>query len=200
MRDWDIPALFHFIRRPSMYTGSSMENDYKSIDLFLFAYEMGAKGECDFRERLINQLVAKYGVQCPSEGFSKQLELASEKSNQDIKEIFINESLEILIAESDKENRNIFANYCRKQMIEQLEKFPEKINSNWVSNFSPIIRELQAWRGVQLTTEEMSKAEILIEQINELIKAKVTELVSVPVPIRILKDELNEQLKRNVKI
>jgi hypothetical protein len=183
-----------------MYTGSSKENDYKSIDLFLMAYEMGAKGECDFRQRLINQLVLKYGVQCPSEGFPKQLEIASKKANQKINEFFINESMEILIAESDNENRNGFINYSRKQLIEQLENFPEKINIFWPANFSKQLNELKAWKGVNLTIEEMNKAEMLIEQINEMIKADVMELVNVPAPIRILKDGLKEQLKRNVKL
>lgn len=200
MRDWDIQILFHFIRKPGMYTGSSKLNDYKGIDSFLMAYEMGSMGDCDFRDRLIRRIEQKYGVKFPSGGLVKQLRIASKKANQGINDFFINESMEILIAESDKESRNIFTSYCRKQMIEQLEKFPEKININWVLNFSPIIRELQAWRGVPLTTEEMSKAEMLIEQINEMIKADVMELVNVPAPIRILKDELNEQLRKNVKI
>ena len=179
-----------------MYTGSTKENDYKSIDSFLMAYEMGAEFECDFRQRLIRQLAVKYGVECPSEGFSKQLKLASKKANQEIKEFFINESMEILIAESDKENRNGFVNYSRKQMIEQPEKFPEKINIIWVSNFARGIRELKEWKGVNLTIEERSNAEMLIEQINDLIKADVMEPVTVPAQVKFLKDELLKYLRK----
>ncbi|MCC6723608.1 MAG: hypothetical protein IT258_03805 [Saprospiraceae bacterium] len=200
MRDWDLQVLFHFIRRTGMYTGASIDKDHKSIDLFLMAYEMGAMGECDFRQRLINQLASKYGVQCLSDGFPKQLEIASSRANQSIKDFFINESEEILIAESDKANQNRFVNHRRRKMIEQLEKFPEKININWVSNFATGVRELKDWKGVNLTIEELNKAEVLIEKTNELIAPLMMELVTVPAQITILKDELIELLRKNVKL
>jgi hypothetical protein len=147
-----------------MYTGSSKENDIKSIDAFLIAYELGAKFECDFRQRLINQIALKYGVQCPSEGFSKQLKIAAKKVNQNVNDFFINESLEILIAESDKEGRNSFVNGIREGMIEQLESLPRRINMDWVTNFMMRVRESKEWTGVNLTIEEKRRAEILIEK------------------------------------
>lgn len=195
MRDWDIQVLFHFIRRPGMYTGSFKADDYKKIDSFLVAYEMGAMGECKFRDRLIKQIEDKYDVPFPSEGLVKQLSMASKKANQGIREFFINESMEILIAESDNDKRNSFANFKRKQLIERLDKFPEKININWVSNFSRDFREMKAWKGVNLTDEEISNTEKLIDEINKLIKDDVMGFTAVPVNIEKLKEELLEKLK-----
>lgn len=195
MRDWDIQVLFHFIRRPGMYTGSFKANDYKSIDTFLVAYEMGSMGECKFRDRLIKQIEVKYDVPFPSEGLVKQLRRASKQTNQEIREFFINESMAILIAESDNDKRNSFVRFKRKQLLGRLEKFPEKININWVSNFSRDFREVKAWKGVNLTDDEMSKSENLIDEINELIKENVMEFIAVPVHIENLKEELINKLK-----
>lgn len=195
MRDWDIQVLFHFIRRPGMYTGSFKANDYKSIDSFLIAYEMGAMGECKFRARLIKQIEDKYNVQFPSEGLVKQLRTASKIANQEIREFFINESMEILIAASDQNNQTRFVNYKRKQLVNRLEQFPEKININWVSNFSREIRELKAWKGINLTNDEMNRSERLIDDINLLIKDDVMKLVEVTNHINGLKSELLGILK-----
>jgi len=59
LRAWDIALLFHFIHRPGMYTGSQQLDgyDYKKIDTFLMAYELGSMGECQFREALIEQII-----------------------------------------------------------------------------------------------------------------------------------------------
>jgi len=195
MRDWDIQVLFHFIRRPGMYTGSFKANDYKNIDSFLVAYEMGSMGECKFRDRLIKQIEEKYNVPFPSEGLVKQLKIASKQANQEIRDFFINESMLILIAESDNDKRNSFVNFKRKQLIERLEKFPERININWVSNFSRDFREMKAWKGVNLNDDEMSNAEKLIDEVNELIKEDVMKFYTVPVNIEQLKEELLEKLK-----
>jgi hypothetical protein len=199
MRDWDIQVLFHFIRRPGMYTGSSKINDFKRIDIFLMAYEMGAMGECRFKEKLIKQIEDKYGVHLPSEGLVKQLRRASKKVNQEIREFFINESMEILIAESDHDNQNKFISYGRRQLIQQLEQFPKEVNINWVSNFSREIRELKAWTGANLTNEEMAKSERLVDEVNQLIKSDVMKLVNVPENIEILKKELLKKLYEHLR-
>ena len=99
MRDWDIQIIFHFIRRPGMYTGSFKANDYKRIDSFLIAYEMGSMNECKFRDKLIEQIQGKYNVEFPATGLLGQLRKASKAANQGIHEFFISESMEILIKE-----------------------------------------------------------------------------------------------------
>lgn len=180
-----------------MYTGSFKANDYKRIDSFLVAYEMGSMGQCNFRDRLINQIKDKYNVPFPSEGLVKQLRIASKLANQEIREFFINESMAILISESDHEKRNFFVNFKREQLIERLEKFPERININWVSNYSREIREIKAWKGANLTNAEISKSERLIDEINELIKEKVFEYHCVPIHIQKLKEELLKKLNNN---
>ena len=199
MRDWDIIMLFHFIRRPGMYTGSSKIDgfDFKRIDFFLIAYEMGSMNECRFREKLIKQIENKYGVQFPSEGLEKQLRRASKKAKQEIKAFFINESVEILIAESDDDNQNKFISYQRRQFIQQLEQFPKEININWVSNFSRQIRELKAWTGANLTSDEMTKSERLVDEVNQLIKSDVFKLVTVPKNIETLKGELLKKIYKH---
>ncbi|MEZ5038859.1 MAG: hypothetical protein R2828_03180 [Saprospiraceae bacterium] len=80
-------------------------------------------------------------------------------------------------------------------MIDRLEKFPEKININWVSNFSKDFRDVKAWKGVNLTDEEISNTEKLIDEINELIKDDVMGFAAVPVHIEKVKEELLEKLK-----
>lgn len=199
MRDQDLPILFHFIRRPEMYTGASKANDYKRIDTFLIAYEMGSMRECQFRDRLIKQIEDKYNVPFPSEGLGKQLRIASKKANQEIRAFFIAESTQILIAASDQGGHNKFVNQSRKRLIERLEQFPEAININWIFNFSTTTRELKAWTGVNLTTAEMNTLDRLIDEVNQLIKHDVMEEAPVPEDMQALKDELLGMLKKQLR-
>jgi len=152
-------------------------------------------GECKFRNRLIKQIEYKYNVPFPSEGLVKQLRIASKQANQEVREFFLNESMGILIAESDNDKRNSFVNFKRKQLIERLEDFPKIININWVYNFSREFRELKAWKGVNLTSEEMRNSEKLVDEIKEVIKDDVMEFTAVPVHIANLREELLEMLK-----
>ncbi len=181
-----------------MYVGSYEENDYKKIDAFLMAYEMGSMRQCEFRNRLIRQIEDKHGVKIPSEGLAMQLSIASKQANQEIQEFFIAESMEILIAESDQNNKNRFINYNRKELIKQLTQFSETISSIWVLIFSQAIREIKAWKGANLTNEEISDSERLIDEINHLIKNNVMESVVVPESIKVLKDKLLEKLNKQL--
>lgn len=196
MRDWDIRFLFHFIRRPRMYTGSLKENDYKSVDSFLIAYELGSMGECRFREQFTKKIKDKYGDQISNDGLAKLLREASKKGKREIGEFFFNESMEILIAESDNKNQSKFINLGRRQLIQLLEQLPKEININWVSNFSKEIIELKAWAGKNLTNEEITNSERLIGEIRQLIKRDVMKLVAVPENINKQKEELLNSLNK----
>lgn len=151
-----------------MYLGFYDADEYKKMDAFLIAYELGAMGECRFRDKLIEQIERKYGVPCPAEGLAKLLEIASKKTGQDLDAFFTDESMELLVMESDQANSNRFINYKRKQLIEMLEAFPEKVDLIWVSNFSREIMELKAWKGVNLTEAEMSESEEIIKKLKPL--------------------------------
>ncbi|MBK9378389.1 MAG: hypothetical protein IPM86_09200 [Saprospiraceae bacterium] len=199
MRDWDIQIIFHFIRRPGMYTGSFKANDYKRIDSFLIAYEMGSMNECKFRDKLIEQIQGKYNVEFPATGLLGQLRRASKAANQGIHEFFISESMEILIKESDQDNKNKFVNYKRKELINRLEQFPSEIDYNWVFNFANVFNELKAWKGVNLINEENILAQSLIDGINQLLKDRFLELVKVPKQLKSIKEILLTLLKENVR-
>ncbi len=199
MRDWDIQVIFHFIRRPGMYTGSYKANDYKRIDSFLIAYEIGSMYECKFKDKLIKQIHNKYNIDFPSTGLVGQLRKASKVAKQGVHDFFINEAMEILITESDQENRNRFVNYNRKELIKRLEQFPLEINSNWVFNFTTVLNELEAWKGVNLTNEENILSHSLIDGINLILKDKYLELVRVPEQFTSIKEKLLSLLRENVR-
>ena len=198
MRDYDIYALFHVIRRPGMYTGANKIDDFKRIDSFLLAYEMGSMGECDFRDKLIRQIETEYGVFMPSEGLVKQLRIAARKVNQDVYEFFLNESVQILIAESDKDGANRFVNGKRKQLIETLKELSVKIDFSWYWMFKNQIRELQDWKGTNLTSNEMSHVEKFLNEFR-LIEKHIIEPIEVPKQVEKAKDELLERLREHVK-
>lgn len=198
MRDFDIHALFHVIRKPGMYAGTNKIDDFKRIDSFLLAYEMGSMRECDFRSKLIRQIETKYGVFMPSEGLVKQLRIAARKVNQDVHAFFLNESMEILIAESDKDGANRFVNDKRMQLIEILEKLSDMIDMTWDWNFKNQIRDLQDWKGANLTLNETNHIEKLINEIR-LIEKDILEPIEVPKQVERAKEELLELLKVNVK-
>lgn len=172
MRAWDIALLFHFIHRPGMYIGSQQADDYdyKKIDFFLIVYELGSMGQCQFREALIKQIWVNYGIPNPSEGFVAQLEAAAKIANKRIKDIFIDESVDVLVKESDQGGSNIFATYVRTNLIKRLENFPDEINYNWVINFSGELKTLVNWPGIGLTDKELELAKELIDGINSMIK------------------------------
>ena len=199
MRDWDIEIIFHQLIEPGLSLIDARPDDFKKIDSFLTAYEMGAMGECKFRGALVKNIADKYGVPYTIDGLLKQLQKASKKAGQEISEFLKNESMEILVAASDKDNRNAFVNIKRKQMIAHIEGFPEKINIMWVANLSMYIRAVQEWKGVNLTEEELTQSVRLRDEINQVIGRDIMALTAVPKHIVQLKDELLGKLKEYVK-
>jgi hypothetical protein len=155
-----------------MYTGSQQLDgyDYKKIDTFLIAYELGSMGECQFREALLEQIWKIYDVPNPSEGFIAQLDAAARKANKSIKDIFIDEAVAVLVKESDQIGSNMFATYVRSQLIKRLENFPHEINLNWVLNFSNDLKGLANWPGIGLTDKELELSNELIDAINNMIQ------------------------------
>ena len=194
LSDWDLQILFHFIRRPEMYTGATSTDDYKRVDQFLMAYELGTKGECRFRETLIEQVENKYNIPFPAEGLNKQLSEAAKKSKQKIQELFVNESLSILIEASDANNGNRFVNIMRKKLIDRLRNLPEEINISWGLNFSRILKELKDWKGVNLQTNEISLATSVLEEANSIIKEDVMKNKKVTGKLRSMSKELIQLL------
>ena len=196
MRDADILFLFHFIRRPGMYTASNKANDLKAISLFLFAYETGSDYKCQFLNKLIPAIQEKYNIPISSRGLADLLKKGAKKAKQRPQAFFMNESMEILIRESDKENRNRFINLVRKSLIKELEELPEKINLLWVSKLSKSIKDLEAWAGVNLTEEEATLLQSLVDELNHLIKQDLWKHTVVPDKIF----ELRGKLLKNMSI
>lgn len=180
-----------------MYTGAKKIDDYSRVDIFLIAYELGSNFECNFRQSLIRHIEEKYGTPIPSKGLNEQIRLAAKKSKQSKNQLFLKESLLILINESDSDNKARFANHTREEMINWLKNFPDKINIFWLKKFKDCYREIQEWKGVQLTTVEMNLAVKLINYIEDLIKDDVTKLKDVPESIQLLNIELASALKSN---
>lgn len=168
LRDWDLVQLFHFVKHPGMYIRATKSNTYKAIDQFLVAYEMGSKYKCQFREKLIAHIEDQYQVSCPSEGLSKQLQLASQKAQKDLPTFWEEEATAVLIKESDTDFKHRFINQYRKILIDYLSTMPNEINFGWAWAFAQKIKNIIAWKGVNLTNEEYRLSMLIIEQLSSL--------------------------------
>ncbi len=164
MRNYDLEILSHFLKRPGMYTGEHLANNNRNVDKFLMAYDLGANGECNFREKLSAKIVQKFGIHMPSEGLIKQFELAANQLNIDWFELFVKEGNEILSEESEKNGKSRFAKILRDKFLKYLEEIPSEINVNWTVNWNSKVNQMTGWEGKNLSSDESN----LILEISEL--------------------------------
>ncbi len=187
MRDWDLEFLMHFLSRPGMYTGSNTDDGYKGIDKFLVAYEMGAMGECTFRQQLSEQLGIKYGIPMPAMGLEEQLKLVSGKANKTWQEIFVRESQAILIRESDELGDFRYARIIRRKLLQELKRIIEE-QTFLVINWYAVERQIKEWKGENLIEEEL---ELFFDISKQLKQNGIEKIVS--------ENKLDNELKREVK-
>lgn len=200
MRPLDIALIFPFIHRPGLFIGGQLGDfDASKMDNFLLAYELGSMNKCQFRQKLIQQIQDKYDTAIPPLGFEEQLKGASRKANKNAKEIFIEESTEILVNESDRIGNNIYVNFIRNELIDMLNKFPEEINVNWIINFKHTLSRLQNWPGKGLTVHEFDLANLLVIDIDKLIGENIMSYTSLPQEINDKQVNLNTILKNNMR-
>jgi len=136
MRDRDFTFLFAFIKRAGMYTTSGEDYGYKGAGAFLYAYEAGAAGKCNFRKYLIKNINTKYNSVPHNGGIENQLKEAAEKLGLEWHKMFQEAANETLVELSDKAGENKFVRLIREQLIKDLLKIGEAINSSWAINWN----------------------------------------------------------------
>jgi len=187
MRDWDLEIYAALLKRPALFMGT---NDWKEVEKFIRAYELGSEWECDFMSLLTNQLKDKYGVEMPSKGLIAQLKIASKKMNQNWEGFFVKEAKEVLINESDKNNQNRFQKIVRNKILKYFQDIPELIDSIYFVNLNQINRQINDWEGKNLSSGEIKLFKEIREELsneisihlmeefapNEKLKLKILEL------------------------
>jgi hypothetical protein len=187
MRDWDLEVFAALLKRPGLYMGT---NDWNEVERFIRAYELGANWKCDFMYLLTNQVDDKYGVSMPPKGLIEQLKIASKTIDQTWEELFVKETKEILIIESDKNNKNRFQKILRNKILAYFKEVPELIDSAYFGNLIQINRQIDDWPGKNLSEEEINLVKVIREELssevsihltekfkpNEMLKSKILEL------------------------
>jgi hypothetical protein len=165
MRDYDLEFIFVFIKRAGMYTSSNIDHGYDGIGNFLYAYEIGPKGKCTFIQSLSKRIENKYHIKIPGPGLEKQLKLAGKEIDLEWYELFKQEGQEVLIEVSDSSGENRFVSIIRKNIISNLERIGDQINSSWIINWNHILDQVNDWKGVNLTAHEKELLFNLLEQL-----------------------------------
>ena len=154
MRDYDLGFIFAFIKRAGMYTCSDTDHGYEGVGAFLFAYELGAKGKCNFTQSLSKRIEKKYNIKIPSQGLEDQLKIAAKEIDLEWYELFKQEGKEVLIEISDSSGENRFVSIIRKNIISNLELIGDQVDSSWGINWNHILDQVNDWKGVNLTERE----------------------------------------------
>ncbi len=188
MRDYDILLLTHMVQRPGVYTGQS---NYTGVDRFLIAYEMGSQGACDFIGPLSNALFEKYQIPIPSEGIIKQCTLVADQLGITWEELFVKESEDILISESDKDGRSRYAHLIRYEILKLLEEIPEFADINLWLNLKRISKLINVWKGVNIKKEEQT---LLIEILESIGRKRENNFMN---PYKLSNEEQNKMKELN---
>lgn len=192
MRDWDLEIYSALLKRPGLCMGT---NDWDKVEDFIRAYELGSKWECDFLDLLTNQINKKYGIPMPTKGLIEQLRLVVAKTNGSWEELFINETKEVLINESDKNNEYRFQGILRNKILEYFEVIPKKIDATYYANLNQINRQIDDWHGRNLSGEEIKLFKEIREELSKQISIHLTKNFE---PSETIKSKVSE-LKNIVK-
>lgn len=192
MRDWDLEIYSALLKRPGLCMGT---NDWNKVENFIRAYELGSKWECNFMNLLTNQINDKYGVPMPSSGLIEQLKIVAKKTEQIWEELFINETREILMNESDGSNKFRFRKILRDKILNYFEDVPEKIGTAYYINLNQINRQIDDWHGKNLSDKEIRLFKKVREEISKGISIHLTEKFE---PSGIIKSTIKE-LKKLIK-
>jgi hypothetical protein len=157
MRDFDLEIYSTLIKRPGLIIGS---NDLNKVEDFIRAYDLGSKGECNFMILLTNHLHRKYEIGMPSDGLIQQFKLIASKIEKDWKDIFIEETKEVLRNESDGSGLFRFQKILRSKILKYFEDVPDEVNMTYFINLNQINRQIDDWVGVNLRESEI---ELFIE-------------------------------------
>ena len=142
-----------------MYTGETEERGYKGIDKFLMAYELGSKGECNFRSEVSNLILSKYNVPMPSSGLIEQLKIAADLENIDWIDLFKELGEQIIIQHSDKNKEFKYRKLLRNKILKLLDK--QNIEEVLI-NFHQFERQTTEWKGVNLDEDEINQLKIVM--------------------------------------
>lgn len=193
MRDRDFTFLFALIKRAGMYTASGEEYGYKGIGAFLYAYEAGSDGQCDFRKHLIKKISEKYGSPPHNGGIEYQLKEAAEISGKEWHKMFQEAANETLVDLSDGQGEKRFVKLIREQLVNNLKNIGNKIDPSFIINWNHTIDQIEEWKGINLSQFEKDNFYDLIKSLKEKsgesnfnskveipdeIKIKIKELIS----------------------
>lgn len=198
MRDKDFTFLFAFVKRAGMYTASGEEYGYKGVGAFLYAYEAGSDGLCDFKSHLIKKIFDKYGAPPNNGGIENQLKEAATKFGKEWHKMFQETANETLVDLSDKEGKNRFVKLIRQQLIINLKNIGNSIDPSWITNWHHIIDQIEEWKGVNLSQVEKTKFASLMEKLKSISKmANSNSPVEITTEIKLEIEELINLVQLN---
>lgn len=191
MRDKDFTFLFAFIKRAGMYTASVEEFGYKGVGSFLYAYEAGSDGQCEFKKHLIQKIHLKYGAPPHNGGIENQLKEAAKKLGKEWHIMFQEAANETLVDLSDEKGKNRFVKLIREQLLKNLESIGDTISTSWVINWHHTTDQINEWKGVNLSQMEKGKFFGLMDSLEVLSKdISFTSEVNITDEIKVQTSEL----------
>lgn len=114
---------------------------------------------------LTNQINHKYGISMPGEGLIKQLKIVTKKENVKWHELFISETKELLLNESDKKGQYRFKQIIEKKILKYFDEIPKYIDSAYFINLNQINRQIDDWHGVNLPLNQIELFKIIKDAI-----------------------------------
>ena len=173
MRDKDFTFLFTFIKRAGMYTASGEEYGYKGVGAFLYAYELGSDGKCDFRRHLIQRIADKYDAPAHNGGIEYQLKESADKFGKEWHKMFQDAANETLVTLSDADGKNRFVKLIREHLLSKLKNIGNTIHDSWIVNWHHITDQIEEWTGVNISKKEKDEFRSLISNLKNLTKNNV---------------------------
>jgi len=184
MRDYDLEIYSTLLKRPGLCLGT---NDWKEVENFIRAYELGSKWECDFMNLLTDQLRIRYGVAMPSEGLIKQIQLIATEENRNWEDLFVAETNELLIKESDGDGKFRFKKILEEKVLKYFDEIPDHIGVTYFINLNQINRQLDDWDGESLAPNQIK----MFKGIKERILKETSGLI-------IEKTETSDELRNEI--
>lgn len=180
MTNDELYQLVFFVKRPGMYLGN---HEIKSIEGFLIGYDMAKNNQTNFQRQLIKSIFENHrqieAISNMEKGnvhlLFRQIEEISKATKLAEFQIFKDEAMKCLVKISDGNGEFRYRKILKAKLIETINEDlkrlnePEETNPRRMSDIIQICKEIEEWKGENLSLE-------IRELVNQLKNIRIDEM------------------------
>jgi hypothetical protein len=177
-----------------MYTGKENRDTIMS---FLYGYEIGRSGQCEFIEKLSKSIAQEYGIEKLATGCWGQIEMTARELETDWVTIFKKQSIKVLTTEfSDLIDEELILSF-KKRIVGKTGRVNNHFRKYWITDWFGIIDLSADWFKKMWTKRELEMITNIEEELKTFGKVrKLKENLNPTDKLKLLCRELYEEMEK----